>query len=125
LELFVPAESTLASALTAALKPRARALFLERLTYYAGKLGVPVPPLRLSSAKSRWGSCNTKGEIRLSWRLIHFSPDLIDYVIVHELAHLKEMNHSPRFWAVVARLYPDWQTARAALKQQARHLPEL
>ena len=125
LELFVPAESTLTSALAAVLKPRARAFFLERLIHYAGRLGVPVPLLRLSSAKSRWGSCNARGEIRLSWRLIHFSPDLIDYVIAHELAHLKEMNHGSRFWAVVAQLYPDWQTARATLKQQARHLPEL
>jgi predicted metal-dependent hydrolase len=125
LELCVPVGHALPTTLTAFLKPRARAFFLERLIHYAGKLEVATPPLVLSSAKSRWGSCNAKGEIRLSWRLIHFAPNLIDYVVAHELAHLKEMNHGPRFWAVVEKLCPDWRHARAELRRQAHTLPGL
>lgn len=105
------------AALMRALKPRARALFLQRLEYYVEQMGIRMPDLLLSSAQTRWGSCNSRGEIRLNWRLIHLELSLIDYVVVHEMAHLQEMNHSPRFWAVVERFYPDWRQARAALKQ--------
>src|ERR1043165_1296771 len=73
--------------------------------------------LRLSSAQTRWGSASADGMIRLNWRLIHFSPALIDYVVAHELAHLKEMNHSPRFWAVVRSVFPEYELARDRLKQ--------
>ncbi|HNB07544.1 MAG TPA: DUF45 domain-containing protein, partial [Thauera aminoaromatica] len=82
-----------------------------------------VPPVSLSSAATRWGSCSTRSGIRLHWRLIHLEPALIDYVVAHEVAHLAEMNHSPRFWAVVERLYPDWRAARAALRSAAATLP--
>lgn len=105
------------AALMRALKPKARALFLERLGHYVERMGLTTPDLLLSSAQTRWGSCNSRGEIRLNWRLIHLDVSLIDYVVVHELAHLQEMNHSPRFWAVVEQFYPDWRQARAALKQ--------
>lgn len=70
----------------------------------------------LSSAKGRWGSCSADRRIRLNWRLIHLNPALIDYVIAHELAHLDEMNHSPRFWKRVGEIYPDYENARRALK---------
>jgi predicted metal-dependent hydrolase len=106
-------------------KAQARPLFARRLAHYAGCLGVPMPPLVLSSARSRWGSCNAKGEIRLSWRLMQFDPQLIDYAVAHEIAHLREMNHSPRFWAIVARLYPDWRAARQSIGHLARQLPQL
>ncbi|MDR2678256.1 MAG: M48 family metallopeptidase, partial [Zoogloeaceae bacterium] len=66
-----------------------------------------------------------KGEIRLCWRLIHFPPELVDYVVAHELAHLKEMNHSPRFWAEVETLYPDWRRARTEIRRLAQTLPEI
>lgn len=125
LHLAVPAGKELEAVLRRVLQQRARALFLERLEIYAARLGVPTPPLFLSSARTRWGSCNSKGEIRLSWRLAHFSVALIDYVVAHELAHLKEMNHSPRFWSVVEGLYPEWRWARAELKRQAPDLPRL
>ncbi len=72
--------------------------------------------LRLSSAKTRWGSCSADGRILLNWRLIHFPQSSIDYVVAHELAHLKEMNHGPRFWATVASLLPDYETARAQVR---------
>lgn len=90
--------------------------FSRRLEILAAKLGVPMPPLALSNAQARWGSCNSRGEIRLSWRLLQAPPNIINYVICHELAHLKQMNHSAKFWAVVAGLYPDYKTAEKALK---------
>ena len=106
-----------------ALRERARELFLERLAHYAALLGVALPRLTLSAARTRWGSCSLKSGIRLNWRLIHFPRHVIDYVVAHELAHLREMNHSPRFWAVVGQLYPDYRLARDELKTLAAHCP--
>jgi predicted metal-dependent hydrolase len=90
--------------------------FTRRLELLAAKLGVPTPPLYLSSARTRWGSCNSRGEIRLNWRLIQAPPHVIHYVVAHELAHLKEMNHSPKFWAWVKKLCPDYEIAKRDLK---------
>lgn len=89
----------------------------ERLTFYAEKLGVAVPVFHLSNARTRWGSCNAAGVIRLNWRLIQLPLALIDYVVAHELAHLIEMNHSKAFWEVVAQIYPDYRLAQRELKQ--------
>lgn len=93
--------------------------FVKRIANGAHQLGVTCPPVKLSNARSRWGSCSSRGEIRLSWRLIQAAPALIDYVVAHELAHLKEMNHSPRFWNIVKSLYPDYKQAESALKAQS------
>lgn len=93
----------------------AQANFLARIALLAPRLDVDVPRLFLSSARGRWGSCNARGEVRLSWRLVQASQATIDYVAVHELAHLIEMNHSRRFWALVARACPDYRTACAEL----------
>lgn len=98
------------------LQNEARALFKTRLNLYEARLGVAHRVLRLSSAKTRWGSCSADGRILLNWRLIHFPLSSIDYVVAHELAHLKEMNHGPRFWATVASLLPDYEVAREAVK---------
>lgn len=97
---------------------RAQALtdFTRRVELFSVRMGVAPPRLFLSSARTRWGSCNAKGEIRLNWRLIQAPPHLIDYVVAHELAHLKEMNHGPRFWKWVAQLYPAFDDARRELK---------
>ncbi len=122
-ELVLPAGSDPLRALLRALQARALAWYRGRVEEYCHRLGVPVPALRLSNARTRWGSCSSRSGIRLHWRLIHLSPVLIDYVVAHEVAHLLEMNHSPRFWAVVERLYPDWRSARAALRQAAAALP--
>ncbi|HJH22938.1 MAG TPA: M48 family metallopeptidase [Paenalcaligenes hominis] len=73
--------------------------------------------LRLASPQKRWGSCSSAGVIMLNWRLIHFEPAVIDYVVAHEVAHLKEMNHGPLFWQEVERLLPSFYTARQQLKQ--------
>ncbi len=101
------------------LQNQARQHFARQLPLFAAQLGVQYQTFALSSARSRWGSCTSRGNIRLNWRLIHFNASLIDYVIAHELAHLQEMNHSPRFWATVARIYPNYAAARLALRQQA------
>lgn len=106
-----------------ALQRRALEHFAPRLAEAAGRLELPAPPLALSSARSRWGSCSAKTGIRLNWRLIHLDPALIDYVIAHEAAHLVEMNHSPRFWATVARLFPDWRAARDELRRVGAAIP--
>ncbi len=106
-----------------ALQRRALALFAERLALYAQRIGLPLPGLGLSNARTRWGSCSAKSGIRLNWRLIHLPLPLIDYVVAHELAHLLEMNHSPRFWAVVESIYPDCHNARRELKARAAEMP--
>lgn len=105
------------------LRERAMGCFEERVALYAERLGVPMPVLALTQAKTRWGSCNSRGHIRLNWRLIHLPLTMIDYVVAHELAHLKEMNHSPRFWAVVESMYPDWREARRTLRGHVGNLP--
>lgn len=112
-----------ATALRNALQAEARTLFAARLAHYAGQMGRPTPPLRLSSARTRWGSCNHRGGIALNWRLLFMPLSIIDYVVVHELAHLKEMNHSPRFWSVVEEFCPEWHSRRHELKQLAHTLP--
>lgn len=111
------------SAITRALRKRALPWFAERVAAYCFRLGRSTPPVRLSSARTRWGSCSSVSGIRLHWRLLHLPPELIDYVVAHEVAHLVEMNHSPRFWAVLAQLYPDWKTARIRLRAAGRTLP--
>ena len=107
-----------------ALRDKARQWFGERLAHYAVLLRVAVPPLTLSAARTRWGSCSLKTGIRLNWRLLHFPRHVIDYVVVHELAHLHEMNHSRRFWAVVGQVYPDYKASRDELKRLAAHCPQ-
>ncbi|MBP6421372.1 MAG: M48 family metallopeptidase [Propionivibrio sp.] len=106
-----------------ALREKARLLFSQRLQHFAARLDVPAPPLALSSARTRWGSCSLKTGIRLNWRLIHFSEDVIDYVVAHELAHLREMNHGARFWRIVEQMYPECKRARAELKALAGAVP--
>jgi len=105
-----------------ALQRRAHELFLQRIEHYGRGVSRPIPPLALSSARTRWGSCSATG-IRLNWRLIHLPLPLVDYVVAHELAHLEQMNHSPRFWAVVERLCPDYKSARAELKRRTAEIP--
>jgi predicted metal-dependent hydrolase len=70
----------------------------------------------LSSAITQWGSCTVGGKIRLNWRLIHFALPMIDYVIAHELSHLREMNHGPRFWATVQSIFPEFEAAKKVLR---------
>lgn len=105
------------------LKRQARRVFEERCTHFAPLLRVRISRLTLSSAQTRWGSASVDGSIRLNWRLIHFALATIDYVVAHELAHLREMNHSPRFWDVVRSVIPDIDGARGTLRHET--LPAL
>jgi predicted metal-dependent hydrolase len=98
------------------LQRQARRVFEERCQLFTQRLGVRYTRLSLSSAQTRWGSASADGSIRLNWRLIHFALPTIDYVVAHELAHLREMNHSPRFWDVVRSVLPDYEQARGTLK---------
>lgn len=88
----------------------------RRIQEIANRALVSFSGWGLSGAKGRWGSCSSDRKIRLNWRLIHLNTALIDYVIAHELAHLDEMNHSARFWKRVGEIYPDFESARRALK---------
>ena len=101
------------------LKARARDVFESRLQHFAPQLGVQWTRLSLSSAATRWGSAGSDGHIRLNWRLIHLPLTQIDYVVVHELAHLRVMDHSPRFWATVEQVMPDYAQRRRQLRQSA------
>lgn len=102
------------------LQQRAGDRFGARLAHFLQRTGLTIRRWRLSSAATRWGSCTSDGTIMLNWRLIHFAPDIIDYVIAHELAHLREMNHSQDFWAEVGHILPEFEQAKQALR---RHDP--
>ena len=103
------------------LQRQARRVFEERCREFAPRLGVRMKRLSLSSATTRWGSASADGSIRLHWRLVHFAMPTIDYVVAHELAHLREMNHSERFWEVVRSVVPEYEQVRGQLKDE--HLP--
>ncbi len=98
---------------------QARQLFQQRLDHFAPLLGVQWKKLALSNAGTRWGSAKSDGSIRLNWRLVHFSMSVVDYVVAHELSHLREMNHSPRFWDTVQSVLPDYAALRQQLKNEA------
>lgn len=98
---------------------QAKRIFEERLNHFAPRLGVHWTKLTLSNASSRWGSAGSDGAIRLNWRLIHFSQHVIDYVVVHELSHLRVMDHSPRFWSTVESIMPDYAQRKGMLKDEA------
>lgn len=99
----------------------ALAFFHGRVAVYARQLGVAAASLALSNARTRWGSCTARGAIRLNWRLVKAPPAVIDYVVVHELAHILELNHSRAFWAIVSQACPDYASLRAQLKEQSAY----
>jgi len=98
------------------LQQQAGILFEARLTHFCRQADVTLSGWRLSSPSGRWGSCSSDGRIMLNWRLIHFAPEVVDYVVAHEVAHLRHLNHGPDFWREVGRLYPEFGRARQALK---------
>ncbi|WP_432722357.1 SprT family zinc-dependent metalloprotease [Jeongeupia wiesaeckerbachi] len=113
---------TLAPALQRFLQRTARAYFAERVALWAERMALQPAAIKLTSAGTRWGSCTAAGVVRLNWRLVQSPFDVIDYVIIHELAHLAELNHSPRFWAIVERHCPHWRDLRAWLKTHGHAL---
>jgi predicted metal-dependent hydrolase len=111
------------------LKVHALEQFQTWAALLSARISVPVPQVRLSNAATRWGSCSIGrdgvGSIRLNWRLALLPADLAQYVVAHELAHLREMNHSRRFWAWVAKAYPNYRAAERELRRHGRSIPML
>ncbi|VVT32600.1 Zinc metallopeptidase-like protein [Roseovarius sp. EC-HK134] len=118
-QLCVPGpEESAAARLEGWLKARARDRLAAASDHYAGLLGRRYTRLTLRDTRSRWGSCSASGALSYSWRLILAPPAVLDYVAAHEVAHLAQMNHSPAFWAEVARLMPEYETRRAWLRRE-------
>ena len=112
-----PGEAQVRDAVLSWLKAEARGVLGGRLQLLAARQAAQPRSWSLSSARSQWGACTSDGHIRLNWRLVHFSLPVIDYVVAHELAHLQEMNHSPRFWKTVGELLPGFEVARDEVKK--------
>lgn len=120
LELGLPRDAAaeqIRDAVQSWLQRQARRIFEQRCAHFAERLGVKVRRVALSSAQTRWGSANADGSVRLNWRLVHFGMATIDYVVAHELAHLRHMNHGPEFWDVVRSAVPDADAARRSLRE--------
>lgn len=121
-ELILKGDRAIGPRIAAWLKQEARARLAERAHHHAEALGREITALSLRDTRSRWGSCSSTGALSFSWRLAMSPPAVQDYVAAHEAAHLVEMNHSDRFWAVVERRVPDWKTHRNWLRSEGRHL---
>jgi len=102
------------------LKKEAKKLIRERLDIYAGIMGVRYSALRISSARTRWGSCSGRDSLSFTWRLIMCPIQVIDYVIVHELSHITHKNHSPAFWTRVKKVIPDFKEQKNWLKSNRK-----
>lgn len=98
-------------------KEELRPVLEHRVVYYAERMGVSYGRITIRDQKTRWGSCSAKGNLNFNWRLALVSQEVADYVVVHELAHRLEMNHSKRFWIEVERILPDYRKRRAMLRQ--------
>ena len=107
------------------LKRRAVSVFAERTAYFAPLVGVSYGTITVRSQKTRWGSCSSAGNLNFNCLLLLAPPQVLDYVVVHELCHRKEMNHSPRFWAEVERILPDYRVHKKWLKDNGAHLMRL
>jgi predicted metal-dependent hydrolase len=101
------------------MRSEALTCFRERVDHFRMLLALEPPVVKLSNARTRWGSCHVGGRIHLNWRLIQMPMRLIDYVVAHEIAHLKEMNHSRQFWRVVGQLVPDYAALRREIRSDA------
>ena len=89
---------------------------VERVEKYATIMGVSYNRVKISNARCNWGSCTPRNDILLNWRLVHFPLNILDYVVIHELAHLQERNHSARFWSVVKMYCPEYRELRRSLR---------
>jgi hypothetical protein len=97
-------------------KKQARSVLTGRVEYFARNYSFTVGKIRISSARTRWGSCSARSTLSFTWRLVMAPPQVIDYVVVHELCHMRELNHSPSFWAQVEAILPDFKSHRKWLK---------
>lgn len=109
-------ENTLTDTYINELRARAAEIIPKRVEYYAKEMGVQPMGIKITSAKTRFGSCSGKNSLCFSWRLLLYPPEAVDYVVVHELAHIREKNHSPAFYAVVASVLPDYKAREQLLK---------
>lgn len=105
-----------------ALRAETRRQVGERVAYFAPLVGVTYGRIAIRAQQTRWGSCSSKGNLNFNLLLALTPPEVLDYVVVHELCHQKEMNHSPRFWQEVERILPDHKSRRAWLKAHGREL---
>ena len=103
-------------------RDKAREIFEQKVSYYAQMMGVSYGRIAIRDQKTRWGSCSGEGNLNFNWRLIFAPAGVLDYVVVHELAHRKEMNHSPRFWRVVEDTMPEYRKYQKWLKENGRGL---
>ena len=110
------------AAVKSALSARALARIRQRLEFYAPRVGRAPGRVTIRDQKTRWGSCSRKGNLNFNWKLIMAPPQALDYVVVHELCHLHEFNHSPRFWALVAAQLPDYAVWKKWLKAHGEDL---
>lgn len=101
---------------------RAKVLIHERLELFTDKISVMVNTVRFKNQKTRWGSCSQKGNLNFNWKLVMASVHIVDYVVVHELCHLRQMNHSKEFWKLVGNQIPDYKERRKWLKENGRAL---
>lgn len=99
-------------------KKEAKKRIPERIAYYAKLMGVSYGRIAVREQKTRWGSCSASGNLNFNWKLILMPPEILDYVVVHELAHRKELNHSKDFWSVVEQILPDYKERRRWLKTE-------
>ena len=104
------------------LKKQARSALHDAVDKFSPLLGHRPHKIVVRDTTSRWGSCSSRKTLSFSWRLIMASPEILHYVVAHEMAHLVEMNHSAAFWSIVEKLYPDWQTSRRWLKSEGNGL---
>lgn len=116
-QILVPPDAVVGASVKALLKTAARDRLAAASDHYARQLGRSYVRLSLRDTRSRWGSCSSQGTLMYSWRLIMAPPSVLRYVAAHEVAHLAEMNHSPAFWAVVGRLYPEFDDCRGWLRE--------
>lgn len=100
-------------------KRNGKSVFIRRADYWAALMHVSYQNITLKEQKTRWGSCSSLGNLNFNWRLLLMEPRLLDYVVVHELAHLREMNHSAAFWRIVGAYIPDYKKCRKALKSES------
>jgi len=103
-------------------REQARAEVTRRVEYYTNRHGFQYRRIRITSARTRWGSCSSTGNLNFTWRLVMAPPKVIDYVVAHEVAHLKIKNHSKSFWKLVERIMPDHERYKAWLKDNGRRL---
>lgn len=131
-ELIVEVDPELSGELRAATVKRAlkrwfttqaEALYAPRIALYAAALGKPRPKLLIREQKARWGSCDSRGVIRMNWRLIGARREVIDYVCAHEAAHLVEPNHSPAYWRIVGEISPNYKKYRKELRENQAKIP--